>query len=230
MTTPLNSLNTVKDFLQIRGSNTTYDTLLPRLSQSATKQIEDALGIKLEAATHTEYFNTRRTLSLSHDLYGQSETGLIQRSDRQAFVLRGLRIDAEQPITVHYDPRMVYGADTLLTETEDYHIDVPEGYLTLFVGTGDYTKALKVTYTAGFEVADGSLEASADVNLTLAHLYQTSFLFKRHRNDNIGMKTDVAVGTEKTSRASGYWNVQQGICKEAAGLLVHYKRPLMGRG
>lgn len=229
MTAPLNSLPTVKSFLNIRDTNTDYDALLPILSGAATKQISEALNLALQSQTHTEVFNTRRSISVVHDLTGNSETGLDHRSSRQGFYLSGVNIDTGVEIAVFYDPQGSFGDDTKLG-ADDYRLDAEEGHLTLLAGTGDYVKALKVVYAAGFSVADGHMEASAPDDMKLAHLYQTAFMFKRHRPDNIGMRGDQAVMGEKTKRPAARWNADQGLCKEAAGLLASYRRPVMGRG
>lgn len=232
MTTPLITLDNAKGILNIRGTNTDYDAIIQLLAETATQQIEDEIGRALEQGLLTEWFNTRRSRRTVLDLYGQSDEGTTTVSSRQGFYLTGLFPDQAQSITVWYDPGFTFDDSTKLVEGNDYHIDWEDAYLTLFIGTVAATKSLKVEYTAGIPASGTppTLEASAPADLRLACLYQTAYLFKRHREDNIGLNVDRGVLSDQSNVQGGEWNAAQGLCQEARSHVRKYRQVRMGRG
>lgn len=227
--TPLISLTKAKEFIGLRTANVEHDATITTLIGAATSEIEFALDRKLTLGLTTEFFNTSHTMYQSLDLYGSSETGIANRATKRTYHLGGLFPDQAQGISVWYDPSYDFLDGTLLTINKDYHIDWDNSLLTVFRGTSDTVKALKVEYTSGIAVAGGTLEAAAPDDLIMACLYQTAYLFKRHRNDNVGLTSDRAVDSQKSNVKAGAWNTRQGLCQEAQGPLRRYKRPIMGR-
>lgn len=229
MTTPLVTLTELKDFIGIRPTNTEHDGRLALLAQSSTLELEQATHRTFTRAVMEELFDTATTTFYSYDLQGSGDSGVIGRSRPQIFNLSGILPVSASGIEVFYDPERLFDTDTLIAAA-DYHIDWNTSVLTLFRGTYTHTAALKAIYTAGIVVADGTLSATAPANLKMACLYQSAFMFKRLRADNIGHSGDAGLITEKTKIGVASWNVQQGLCQEAQGLIREYKMPLMGRG
>ncbi len=151
-----------------------------------------------------------------------------------AYDIPGLNLSESDGITVWYDPQnYAFDDGDLLTENDHYYMDWAEGKLYLFAATIAKPKALKVEYTAGWTPpgsGDDTLETVADPPLVLACLYQTAFLHRRARSDNVGLGVDRSLVSDRTSIQGAIWNTNMGLCKEALGQLRPYKPVIIGRG
>jgi hypothetical protein len=229
-TLPIVTLATAKTFLNLRDSNIAHDATINLMVIAASAEIEHAIGRTLAQAVQTERFNTRRTSYVALDLGGESESGTVSRATRQSYYLSGLFPDVTAGVKVWYDPGFTFDDSSLLKEGSDFYLDWNEMYLTLFTGTASTVKGVKVEYTAGIVPDAGTLETNAPADIKLACLYQTAFLFKRHREDAVGMTGDRGVQTKQSNVHVGAWNAQQGLCQEAQGQIRKYKQLLTGRG
>jgi hypothetical protein len=219
MTLPLVTLDEAKEFMGIRPTNAGHDMLITALVMASTLELEHATQREFEYGNKSQRFNTLRTC------YG---------GDRQnmQFFLHGINVDGLSPVDVWYDPDLIFGADTKLTPITDYIVDTEEAVIHLKSNTWPHKLALKVDYVAGY-VSGGTpptLSDTAPADLKSACLFQTLFMFKRHRSDNVGMTGERGLGTDQTGVSSEKWNTPIGLCKEAQGLARPYRRVVMGRG
>src|SRR5206468_344110 len=89
--------------------------------------------------------------------------------------------------------------------------------------------ALKVIYTAGYAVQDGSLSASLDdfaPDLKQAAILGVLHLFKRESSDFVGTNRATEDGKLRTPPLPNSY----GLPQEALNLIAPYRRVLTGRG
>lgn len=219
MTIPLVTIAEAKEFIGMRATNTDHDASVKLFTMLATKMIEQATGRAFAKGATSELFNTPETYLQGSEL-------------RVSYALAGFNVDMGQPFEVYYDERGVFGADTALTALDDYIVDYTNGILHLKYNTDRAFNSLKVVYTAGYDIAGTppTLSASAPEDLKHACLYQTSYMRKRAKPDNVGMTGDVGMSTNKSGTGAAQWNTPNGLCAEAVNLAGFYRRVLTGRG
>ncbi|KRW94353.1 hypothetical protein AQY21_20705 [Paracoccus sp. MKU1] len=207
-----------------------HDAVIEGLILAATEELEQATRRRFDRHEITDDFDTRHTYQTDVDLLGCSESGTVVRSSRQTFTLTGLFPDQTEGAQVFYDPKGAFGPDTEV-DGALFRIDWVTGKFDLLRGTIQTVRGLRVVYTAGIEPDnEGTLSGTAPDALKLACKFQTAFLFKRHRADNVGLTVDRGVVSEKTAVATGRWNVSTGLCREAQGLVRRFRMPILGRG
>lgn len=229
-----------KAICNIRPQNLELDDAVDHLIMVASQQIEDAVGRLFTKQVFTEYMATKQTIDTVMDLYGGSETGTKSRVRASTIYLRSLNIDTSD-FEIRYDTNRVFGDDSII-DPVDYIIDEEKGSVRLLFGTAYSERALKVTYTGGWDKVKDDLRSgeapapevfclSADIpyNIKEACLLQIGYLHARRRKDNIGLTGDRSTGKGDSFVQTMSWGSKQGLTREAVGLIAHLKRPIMGR-
>lgn len=243
-TKPLVTLAEACAFLEIRVG--TKDEYVKRLIAMATADIESATGRFFARQEYTEYLTTRDNQRTDYDFWGSDVYtqptvmlgGMKTIVSPQTLPLKGVNVD---PATVQcwYAPYATgpdsFTDDTTLTGTE-FQIDTDDDRLVIYRATRFRMRALKVTYTAGYEAAptDGvpdevTLSASIPDWLKSAALVQCQFLKIKLRPDNIGMAAERTT-SEKGKVSSSAFLAVSGLTTEAVGYVRHLKRVGTGRG
>lgn len=225
MTTPLVSLEDVKAHLPIRTGVTDYDARLSLLILTATSQIEDATEREFHEATRTQDFGTPQTASYDYDFGGTAnESGLVQVARPANFTLKTVNIDPNT-LSVYYDPSRAFGADTLV-DPANYVLDAAKGFLSVRIPMTRTVAGLRVVHTGGYAAAGSpsSLSASIPVDLKMACIAQTLFLWARVDPMNIGRMAE-----KKEGEGANSFTSRGGLTPEAAALLVRYRAMRMSR-
>lgn len=229
---PLATLAEVKALLRVREGTTEHDQRIQLLLNTASSQITTALRRQLAGGQYVDLFRTVGSGRARYDWRGSTnESGQVYDVRRQRFVLTALTVDPAQPFEVRYDPRGVFGDDTVVNP-ELYTLEPEDGVLWLEAITQDALAALRVTYAGGWPEDDAgtlSVALGADMRfapLRLACITQTVHLFSRLVPDNIGVDADRGAGTVPTGR----FTTRGGLCSEAQALVAPFVQPLVGRG
>lgn len=223
---PLVAIEDVREHLPVRSGNDAFDRRIAMLTAVATSQIETLTRRAFTRQAHTEILNSISTASLTYDFYSPTnEDGVAITAREVRYNLKGFPIDLSQPVALFYDPKRVFGQDTLV-DPLSYAIDAERGTLTLRIPTRDYTASLKLTYTAGYlvDTETDSLTEAAPADLKLACITQVIHLFNRLQSDNIGVDNERGAGTV----ASAKFLTRGGLTPEAAAMVAHYRQPALG--
>lgn len=227
ITKPLVSVQAAKTVLAVRGDTAEFDEAISANILTATHQIERAVNRFFTRQSFVEYFHTGKTELTRYDLGGNSMDGLTSTIRPSRFVLHGYPVDTGLTIDVRYDPSRAFGDDTIVS-SEYYNVDSETGVLRLLYSTGDWQRALRVSYTGGYAIDTGtdSLNVAAHPLIRQACITQTSFLQTRLRADNIGMDT------ERGSRFVGAarFTTIAGLTPEAAHMVGYLRQPILGVG
>lgn len=217
MTTPLISLDDVKVHLPIRAGVTEFDSRLTQLILTASHQIETATEREFAEAARVEIRGTPNTISYGYDFAGTTnDSGLLQRSRPARYSLETVNIDVNT-VEVYYDPSGVFGADTLV-DSQYVHVDSAKGHITVRHPMARTIDGLKIAYTGGYAVADGTLSDSIPGDLKMAAISQTLFLHTRLNAMNVGRMAE-----KKEGEGANTFSVPGGLTPEAQALLVRYR-------
>jgi len=222
--TPLISLDDVKSGLPIRPGTTSFDTTLTAIIASVTSQISTACRRVFEKQEHSEIFHVQVGAKQVYDLYGFSDDGFFYRPDGLPFLLTNRPIDANLPVTVRFDPRHVFGDDTIIP-SDEVTLLPEKNFVFVNRALSRSRDSVKITYTAGYEVAGGSLSGSLPEDIKLAAKLQSVFLFKKTDYANVGSSGDTA----EDGQSGKEWATQSGLLPEVQSLLIPYRRLLRGR-
>ncbi len=221
--TPLIALSDVKPLLPIRSGNASYDTKLQSLILTATRLIEGECRQTFAMGARTEMHTSRSTIRRTIDLYGDGPA-TFSSGEEQIIVLRSSPLDVASAVQVWYDPDKKFGTDALI-DPDYYTVDAENNRLFLRYPTYYSLSALKVSYTAGYAIAAGSLSASLEAlapDLKQAAILTVMHLWARNNPDTVG--TDAADATQGTAKTNSY-----GIPEEAMPMIGAYRRVLTGR-
>lgn len=214
--------------VDIRSTDTSYDTFLTALLLTVSANIEGYIRRPLaEEIGRIDLFTTRSTRTTHYDLRGDtgfgSDTGMVQQVQPQVFFLRGLMPRKDTPLDVRYDPAGTFG-DTTKLDASAYRMDWGLGALHLLCGTRAIPLSLQVTYDCGLAVnGDNNMSESAPEEIKLAARFQLAYLFKRARKDNIGHQREIGFVSDKSNAPTIQWNTKMPLCAEAAGMVHSYR-------
>lgn len=227
ITKPLINLDAAREHLPMRAGVTKLDDRLAMLIDLATAQIEQLTGRKFTYQEHTQYLRTIETPIIGYDLWNTENTsGVIVSARGCQYPLLGMPVDLAEPFKVYYDLNEVYGEDTLV-ESGYYSLNADAGVLHTRLGTYDHPRGLKVNYTAGYAIGDDeTLNDTAPIDLRLACVAQVIALWTRLSPDNIGMNSDR--GQNNKNATFRQFANRGGLTPEAAGMVAHYRQPLLG--
>jgi hypothetical protein len=225
MTVPLISVEDVRALLNLRPNNTSFDARLARIIGAVTNQIQAHCRRDFERKVHNEFHTSRNAYNRAYNFAGSSYDGLDGGTTlvvrEQIIMLRSAPVDVNEPFTVLYDPSRRFTPETEVP-TENYFVDADAARIILKYPTNYAPAALKLTYTAGYAVNEGTLSASIPDDLKQAVMMQVLHTFNRE---------DIAnVGAEDNDMESGRVPVQAGgLIREAVALLAPYRRILTGK-
>ena len=221
--TTLVSLDELKAYISINENNSTYDAPLQQLARVATKALEAYCRRSFLYQAYTEHFDTRDTARAEYDVGGDwsNDTGIIESAAAQRFPLKGLNVDFEEDITVHYSAARVYDASTLV-DNDLYYFNDAGNTLYLLKATAKARRSVRIAYSAGYAANAKGVLTEAPDDLKLAAITQVMFLFNKMNEANIGVK-----GSKKHSPE--YIQNANMLCPEAQALVLPYRRNLMGR-
>ncbi len=191
MTIPFITLAEAKEALRTPTQNTN-DAKITALIVEASSVIEQYCRREFDKKERTEFFNTKNTMDVRADLYGQSSTGYVGVGSYQTYSLRVQNIDEAAPFSVYLDYSRVHGESTKLAAS-DYIIDHANGTLKLFGRTFEAMNAVKVVYTAGYakSAAPETLSESLPATLKLACKVQLCFLWDRFQSQSFGVHQQI---------------------------------------
>jgi len=222
------SIADVKPLLSIRENNTAYDQRITDSIAAASKLIESECRQSFTRAERTELHNARESYMRGIDLYGDdwgTNNASHTVTSEQVLPLSGMNIDAEQPVTVRYDPHRLFGDETVLPQ-EYYFLDTDLRRVLLTYPTRQGRSTLKVTYTAGYAIGDDETLSAAlgDLapDLKRAAILTAIHLWNRVMPDTAGSTGD---GDKNKAKPNSY-----GLPMEAMPLLLDYRGVLTGRG
>ncbi len=241
MSNSLVSVDELKVFIGVAEGVADFDAQLLSLAKSSTALLSTFCRRDFTYAAITEIFSTRDTFVLDYDLgggiYSQgNQSGLLIEPAAQRFVLKAFPLDTEADIVVNYDPKHIFGSETVV-DSDDYFIDAVGNALYLKKPTGKTVRGLMITASGGYHVgtdapvgpspgpaSPGDLEILQGVpdDLKMACITQTMYMFNKYREGNVGI-----VGADKHS--PNYEKNSNLLCTEAMGLAAPYKRVLVGR-
>lgn len=141
------TLQEVKDYLDIQGTNTTSNTVIGGLCDAVSSIADAYCGRTLESTTHTEYYSA----------YGSSY-----------LVLNNYPITSVSG--VYDDVSRVWDDDTII-DSADYIVDSNIIYLNGYYFSGG-AKAVKVVYTAGYTSNTIPQDLKQAAIMEVAHLYR----------------------------------------------------------
>jgi hypothetical protein len=223
---PLVATEDVREHLPVRSGNDAFDRRIAMLINVATSQIETLTGRRFTRQEHTEFLKSVPTASLAYDFYSPTnEDGVTLVAREVRYILKGFPIDLDAPVELFYDPRRQFGEDTQVPESR-YQIDAERGVMLLRLPTREYSSALKLSYSAGYEVDEetDSLTATIPGDIKLACVTQVMHMFNRLQSDNIGVENER--GAKSVSSAK--FLTRGGLTPEAAAMIAHYRQPLLG--
>lgn len=219
---PIVHISAVKAYLPFQSGYDKEDAKLSALVDLATQQIEEFTRRSFTKQTHTEYFSTKQSYVYEYALWGDSESGVVQSSRDQIYPLRGWPLGATG-FTISYDPKSEFGSDTVVAAGY-YKIDLERSRFILRYPSIQGYQTLKVTYEAGYEAANGTLQENAPADLKQACVLQTMYLWNRSQPVNVGVADDRAQGSTATSQ----FRSAHGLSPEAASLVAKYR--IIGKG
>jgi hypothetical protein len=224
---PLIFLRQLKELIGADNSYTGIDARCTQAINSASRTIENLLGRVLAKNTYTEYLSSKNNLLKGYDLYGVGETGIYFQYKPINIYLKSFPIDPDADFSVYYDPNQAFTEDTKLT-TDDYDLDLDRG---------EYKRALKVIYTAGYSsTVDTDNDVVYDANaappqeqalannlpadLVQAAIWQAMFVYDKQYSGNVGVRYSRGEGSTKTTQYVSYG----GLAPEAAAIIAQHKR------
>lgn len=221
------NLDAVRDHLAVRAGATRLDDRISDLINLATSQIESLTGRRFTYQEHTQYLRTIETPIVSYDLFNTENTSGVYTTARGCqYTLLGMPVDLAQPFKVYYDRNEVYDESTLV-DANSYSVDADRGLLFTQIGTYDHPRGLKVVYTAGYPIGDDqTLNDTAPIDVRMACTAQVIALWNRLSPDNIGMNSDR--GQNNKNATFRQFAARGGLTPEAAGMVAHYRQPLLG--
>lgn len=234
---PLIFLRQLKELLGVEDSYTGSDTRLILAIDSASRTIENLLGRKLSKNSYTQLLDSKRNYKTGYDLYGHGDQGTFSVYKEVPLYIRNFPIDLHEDFNVYYDPNGVFGADTLLTVNTDYTIDSDTGILIIKKGVGDFKKAIKVEYTAGYENTvdteggvvynpaasppqEQAIANALPSDLVMAALYQSMLVYDKQYSGNLNVRYKTGEGANNNV---GYVNIGA-ISPEAMAIIMQHKR------
>lgn len=219
---------------------TANDARFNHCIRAATQTIEKLLGRSLTKASYTEILDVKRNnYNTGYDIYGSSSSGYLSQEKLITIPLKAYPIDVET-VTVNYDPTRVFDVSTQL-DSSGFSVDPELGVLTVHYLIGACPRALKVSYTAGYEATvdtDDGVEFDADASppqemalsnnlpddLIQAALIQAFHTFDKLNVSNINVKYSRGEGSTNTT---AYVNIA-GIAAETMAICVQRRRPRIG--
>lgn len=235
MNESLVSVPELKVYIQVEEGNTEFDAQLLGMAKTATKLLETWCRREFAKKEYTEIFTTRQSGGFVYNLWGGAfdDDGLIEQPGVQRFNLKGPPIDTDEAITIAYSPSRMYDTGQIVTSSQ-YFLDADKGTLLLFLSTAAVSKALKITYTGGYDTEEDTLGSGGDTvtydlisgapdDLKMAAITQTMFLFNKIRESSIGV-----VGSSGRN-SPVYSQNELLLCPEAIALATPYRKVLLGR-
>lgn len=216
-------------------SYTEQDTRLKLAISTASKTIENLLGRRLSMNTHVDILSTKRNTDSGYDIYGVGESGRMFKYKSVPLYLKNYPIDTTKPFEVYFDPSEQYPEGSKL-RPDEYILDPERGMLIIKRPVGDYRRALKVVYTAGYEPTvdlDGgivetpgvpqekSIQRDLPVDLMQAALWQAQLVYEKQYSGNINVRETRGEGSSNTTR---YVNIH-GVAPEVMAIIVQNRRP-----
>lgn len=227
-TVPLVSAEELRKFLGYRDNDTSADADNMALALVATHQIEKAVSRELEYGTFTELFDASDNVSDGFAMRGAEVYADVRNVSPVRFKLCGLFIDSTASVSVRYDPGRAFGDETEMDATS-YRFDADSGLVKAYFPMRRAPDAVRISYSAGLVVEDGSMSGAASPALKEACLLQTGFLRVRRRMDNIGVEGDRSMGKSDKAVSSAKWLADGGLTPEAAKLVAPFRGILTGR-
>lgn len=226
MTTSLVTLAELKEYVSVRSGITSLDAELRDAGKIATKLCEQFTRRKFEEAEYTEYFGTRKSQTVSLDLYGESLTGYTEVNEVQRFQLKNTPISTSASFSVRFDKKRVWGTDSELS-TDIYWVDHESGTLNILTYVPRTERTIKVVYTAGYASAtaegETTLSAAAPSDLKTACLITAAALYTKKQRRQWGTE-------ESTDNETGARYSHKGmIPPEAREMLLPYRKTFMGK-
>lgn len=234
--TALINLATAKALMPIRANDNSQDDLLKSLIEIASNQLERYCRRSFASQEYTELFHTQDTRTRKYNVAGSTGYQSATRVEGQArsFFLKGWPVATSPAITVNYDPRRDFNAQTQLNAADKgYYLEADDGILNLYIATVKGADLLQVVYTAGFasQTDDGFVNlndavVAAAPALAEACARQVAFLYKTRAIENIG------TGQDRTSKGEDNAVDLRGtdLANEATAMVRHLVRPLHGKG
>jgi uncharacterized membrane protein YccC len=187
----LASLDDVKQFIETRSDDDSFDRRLLMLARTATRQLERFTRSEFPKEERTEFFDSRCLIKNNREI-----VPLMLR-------LKARPVDFGQTFSVRHDVDRVFGAATELAST-DWHYDTGKQRLVITAALTAAPMALRVTYTGGYAVDDPNeggaeddygdidlnMSAAAPDMLKMACITQVMFLWNKMADQSIGRTSD----------------------------------------
>lgn len=221
------ALEDVKGLLPIRSGNVSYDARLSSLIDTVSKMIETECRASFEKKERTEYHTPRDTVTTGFNLYGDGPAWTFGASE-QIIPLRAAPVDPAIPVSIWYDPSRVFDQFSVI-DPSHYWVDPDLSRIVFRYPTKRSLSSLKVSYTAGYAVSDGSMSEALDElapDLKQGAILGVLHLFKRESSDFVGTNRATEDGKLRTPPLPNSY----GLPAETLNLIAPYRRVLTGRG
>lgn len=202
------SVEQVRKLIRMGTNFDRYDELVTMFVRIASQQVLKYVGKDLQKGKRVEYFSTAR----------EGRSTIIR--------LSGENVDYNEPIEVDYDYTGYFiGGETALTDDVDYKINPITNELS-FLSLFDYApRAIRVQYTAGYDVSSSELQVPATYGDAAA--IQAAWLYSRWQSGSFGKQSEEK---ENTLRIVWTKSAQAGVCDEVKGMLKGSTRqPYIGK-
>lgn len=192
----------VKEYMTARAGYTGYDAKIDSLIPHATREIQTFCNRTFIRDTYIEYINLPDS----------------RRNHKIWLSERNVQTSPAPVIKIAYETQPIWDSVTAVADSV-YRIDNEKGVLTLLFATAHCADALKIEYTAGYEVGAGSVVAVPD-DVRIACALQTSANLERLLAKEFGQKEKTErKGTLNTKLEDGFI---RGLLPQCRNILRDY--------
>ena len=215
------SVDDIKIHVPIRQNFSGADDRIQALIDLATLQIEEYTNRSFAKSAQIELFESYATGPYDPGQLGEFSGGLQRPVRNIYYVLSAYPLDEGVPVRVWYDPLGEFGDETELTGGRDFFVVSTSKNVRLLVQwpTKAYPNSIKVSYTAGYEEDNGTLQATPDA-LKQACILQTMHLMNKIKQDSISVDED----RSQDGKTGSKFSVPAGLIPEAQNLVARYAR------
>lgn len=212
----------IKAEVGIEDDYTGEDARIELINATVTQTLESLMGRCMSKNAYEEYFNSKSNGRGFYDVYGVNQAGIGTAYKEIKYQLKNYPVDTTETFQVHYTPQGAVDGSTILTE-DQYILDAEKGTLIILMPVVSYYRAIKVTYTAGYEAAledtEYALSSNLPADLQQAALWQAVHTYEKTKFSNVNVRESRSQGSTNTTR---YVNIHA-IAPEAMAIIVRYK-------
>jgi hypothetical protein len=217
METVLCGVQDVRAITSVARTNSEFDTGVEPWIIAASSAVRTFTRAGFDYAQYTETFPTRDRF----------------QGDPFTVGLRNLPVDLNKPIEVLYSSRGRF-RDNGFEVVPDVYFEVEDatmGRLSVDITTRSARSGLRVTYWAGYPLKDANAGGTLKVldvpdNIRTAAAIQAAYLMKKNKDNALGKTT---VQSNENVQETYDRGGSTGLIREAQGLLLGIRKPLVGR-